>query len=301
MVKKFDKSKKEIEEIKSAVSKLKSKKKYDLKLEGTETSVNKGTLKIVRREDIAMDFATKAYQKFDKIIKSIVLFGSSAKGIASPSSDIDIMMLIDDCSVQWDEELIAWYREELGKLIKENPYQKPLHISTIKLTSWWNDMLRGEPLIVNIIRNGEALIDFGGFFNPLKVLLGQGKIKNTAETIYLTLGRAPAHLSRSKTNILSSIEGLYWAFVDSAHSALMAANISPPSPEHIPRMLMEEFVEKKILKKEYVAWYEDIYHTTHRIFRNELTDINGKDIDVLTERAEKFVKKMAEITDELTG
>lgn len=161
-------------------------------------------------------------------------------------------------------------------------------------------MMRGEPLITNIIRYGEALIDFGGFFNPLKVLLAQGKIKNTPETIYITLGRAPAHLTRSKIQILSSIEGLYWAFVDSAHSALMAARVTPPSPEHIPQMLKEEFVEKGTLKKDFVAWYEDIYHLTHKIFRQENVDINGKDIDVLTERAEKFVKKMAEITDELT-
>ncbi len=291
--------KKRIDEIKSAVSGLK-KDRYNLKLKGSKVSINKGTLKLSKREDIAMDFATKAYQKFDKIVKSIVLFGSSAKGIATPSSDIDIIMIIDDCSIQWDGELTAWYREELGKIIKENPYQKSIHINTTRLTTWWNDMLRGEPLIMNIIRYGEALIDFGGFFNPLKVLLEQGKIRNTPETIYITLGRAPAHLTRSKTSVLSSVEGLYWAFVDSAHSALMAAKISPPSPEHIPQMLKEEFVSKDMLKKEYVAWYEDAYHITHRIFRQENVEINGKDIDVLTDRAEKFVKKMAEITDELT-
>lgn len=291
--------KKRIDEIKSAVSELK-KSRYNLKLKGSKISVNKGTLKLSKREDIAMDFATKAYQKFDKIVKSIVLFGSSAKGIATPSSDIDIILIIDDCSIQWDGELTAWYREELGNIIKENPYQKSIHVNTTRLTTWWNDMLRGEPLIMNIIRYGEALIDFGGFFNPLKVLLEQGKIKNTPETVYITLGRAPAHLTRSKTSILNSVEGLYWAFVDSAHSALMSAKISPPSPEHIPQMLKEEFVSKDMLKKEYVAWYEDAYHITHRIFRQENVEINGKDIDVLTDRAEKFVKKMAEITDELT-
>ena len=37
------------------------------------------TLKIIKERDIALDFAVKAYQKFDKLIKSVVFFGSKAK------------------------------------------------------------------------------------------------------------------------------------------------------------------------------------------------------------------------------
>jgi len=37
--------------------------------------------------------------------------------------------------------------------------------------------LRGEPVVMNIIRYGEPLVDFGGFFTPLKVLLQKGKIR----------------------------------------------------------------------------------------------------------------------------
>lgn len=271
----------------------------EIKLAGKEMKVSKETLKLAKSQEIAMDFATKVYSKFDKIIKSIVLFGSSSKGLAADTSDIDLVIIIDDCSVQWDDELTAWYREELGKIVKQNPYRKTLHLNTTRLSTWWAEMIRGEPLIINIIRYGEPLIDFGGFFTPLKVLLSQGKIRSTPESIYITLGRAPNHLARSKAAVLNAIEGLYWGFVDSAHSALMAAKIVPPSPEHIPDMLKEEFVYKKKLKKEYVAWFEDIYHLAHRIFRNEEVDIKGKDIDVLSERADKFLKEMAKITDEL--
>jgi tRNA nucleotidyltransferase (CCA-adding enzyme) len=69
------------------------------------------TLKIKKETDIAMDFATKIYERFDKIIKSVVLFGSTAKGTNGPSSDIDIVIILDDVSINWDQELIAWYRE----------------------------------------------------------------------------------------------------------------------------------------------------------------------------------------------
>ena len=62
-------------------------------------------------QDIAYDFAIKAYKKFQNVIKSIALFGSAAKQTATKKSDIDIIIIVDDCTVLWDEELIAWYRE----------------------------------------------------------------------------------------------------------------------------------------------------------------------------------------------
>lgn len=90
-------------------------------------------------QDIAQDFAVKAYEKFTRVIKSIILFGSSAKGKAVKGSDIDIVIILDDCSIQWDQELIAWYRQELSRLITENPYSKPLHVSTVRLSTWWKN------------------------------------------------------------------------------------------------------------------------------------------------------------------
>jgi len=275
--------------------------KETLKVGKGKIEISKGTLKIDGERDIAYDFATKIYAQFGKIIKSIVLFGSTAKQTAAEKSDIDIIIIIDDCTIQWDAELVAWYREELGKLIQVNPYKKSLHINTVRLRTWWNEMMRGDPLIVNIIRYGEALIDFGGFFNPLKVLLEEGKITNTPETVYITLSRVPAHMARSKANMINAIEGLYWAMVDAAHSALMAAKQVPPSPEHIPEMLSQEFVSKKMINSKLVKWYEDLYTLAHKYFRGELTDVKGKDIDEWETRTDEFVKEMATLTDKLTG
>ena len=159
------------------------------------------TLQLIDEKEIALDFATKVYQKFDKLIKSIILFGSHTKNAAVAGSDIDIIVITDDASISWDQELIAWYREELGKIIKINPYKKELHINSVKLTTWWNDNVRGDPVVINILRYGEASIDFGGFFTPLKVLMQQGKINSTPEAIYTCLQRAPLHLARSKASL----------------------------------------------------------------------------------------------------
>ena len=118
---------------------------------------------LATEREIAMDLATKIYKEFDTMIKSIVLFGSSVKKESTEQSDIDIILLLDDVSIKFDEELIAWYRKRLELILAKNKYQKPLHISSVKLSTWWNDLLRGDPVVLNVLRNGEPIIDFGGF------------------------------------------------------------------------------------------------------------------------------------------
>ena len=283
------------------VSKANSKKKDAGMLREPAGGSSKETLKFSNEHDIAVDFANKIYKHIGTPIKSIILFGSAAKGVTTPKSDIDIVIVIDDASIQWDDELVAWYRQELGKIINQNPYSKPLHINTVRLTTWWQEMMRGEPVVLNIIRWGAPLIDFGGFFNPLKSLLIQGKLKCTPEMIYITLGRAPAHMLRAKVSMFNSLEALYWAFVDSSHSALIAAKQSPPSPEHIPAMMREQLVDRGLLKKKYLDWYKEIYIMTHKMLRGEISDINGATVQEWRERSDEYVRVMAETVKKLTG
>jgi hypothetical protein len=184
---------------------------------------------------------------------------------------------------------------ELGKLVDQNRYTKELHITTIKMTTWWNDLLKGDPVITNMIRYGEAVVDFGGFFNPLKILLEQGRIKPTPESIYTALQRAPDHFRRSKIALLGSIDGLFWAMVDSSQAALMAYKVSPPSPEQIPLLLKETFVDTKVLKMDYVTWFRDLYVLHKKIVHGETNSIKGSEIDLLMQRTDNFIGVMAEL------
>ncbi len=273
--------------------KREEKKKENEKLDKD----NFPTLKIKLESEIALDFATKVYELFNKLVKSVILFGSSAKQTSTTSSDIDLIILIDDCSIKWDDELISWYREELDKLLRKNPYQKVLHINTIKLSTWWEDLMIGDPVIINVIRNGEAVIDFGGFFTPLKFLLLNGKIKSTPEAIYSCLERAPLHFLRSKNAELGAIEGLYWAMVDSSHAALISAGVSPASPEHIPLDLKEIFVNTKKLNMKYVVWYRDLLLLHKKISHGEITDLKGIEIDDWQAKTQEFIRVMAELVN----
>jgi len=254
-----------------------------------------------KERDIAMDFAQKVYRRIGTPIKSIVLFGSSAKGVSTPKSDIDIVILIDDASIMWDGELIAWYRGELQKILNANKYPKPLHINTVRMTTWWNEMLRGEPVVMNIIRWGDPLIDFAGFFTPLKSLLMQGQLKSTPEMVFVTLGRAPSHLGRCKVNMITAMESIYWAFVDASHAALIAAKVSPPSPEHIPALMRQNLVDKGMIKGKYVDWYRDVYILTHKVIRGEVDGVRGEDLQLWKDRADEYIREMASVVKKITG
>ena len=262
-----------------------------------EISTTLPTMQIALERDIAMDFATKAYSQFERLIKAVILFGSSAKKVSTTDSDIDLIIIIDDVSVKWDEETIAFYREELGKVIQQNPYRKSLHINTVKLSTWWQDLMRGDPIVINVIRYGDPLIDNGGFFIPLKALLAQGKIKSTPEAIYALLERSPTHLARARAALLAAVDGYYWACVDSAHAAIISAGSLPASPENVPEMLTEQFVDKKMLKSKYVDYYQKIHSTAKEIIHGKKTEVSAKELEEFKGMADEFVGEMARLVE----
>lgn len=268
-------------------------KKKEIKKKVVKNNIT--TLSLKTEHDIALDFATKVYKKMGQPIKSIVLFGSAVKKSISLGSDIDVIIIIDDVSIKWDMELTAWYREELDNIVNANPYNKSLHINTVKLSTWWEDILKGDPTVINIIRYGEAIIDLAGFFEPLKYLLLQGKIKGTPEAIYSCLQRAPSHLARSKMSELGAVEGIYWSMIDSAHAALISANILPASPEHIAIDLKVNFVDTGKLKQKYVDNFRDVVTLYKKIAHNEVTDLRGVVVDDLQDKAEQFLTEMIRI------
>ena len=246
--------------------------------------------------EIAYDFATKTYQRFQELIKAIALFGSVAKQSVTHTSDIDLLVIIDDCTVQWDNELIAWYRGELATLIAQQEYKNKIHVNTITLTSFWEEVKAGEPVAINVLRYGEPLIDFGGFFEPFKVLLAKGRIRPTPEAVFTTMKRSYDHYHAGRAHLFAIIEEYYWSALDAAHAALMAEGEVPPSPEHVAKFLEDVFVKTKRLDKRYVHYYEDLRELSKKIVHRELKDIDGRMIDNAREKTEKFVKTLTQLT-----
>jgi uncharacterized protein (UPF0332 family) len=97
---------------------------------------------------------------------------------------------------------------------------------------------------------------------------------------------------------LSAIEDMHWAMVDSAHAALMVRNQTPPSPEHIPDMLIEVFVKHKKLEKHLVEWYNELYELAHAVKNNKIQRIPGEDFEKWFKRTNDFTRVMERLAKE---
>ncbi len=238
--------------------------------------------------DIAFEFSKRIYKEFGQFIKAIVLFGSAARKERNVG-DIDVLIVIDDVSVYIGEEMVEAYRIITEKT--RGKISERLHITTLRLTNFWEYVKNGDPISVNILRDGVPLIDTG-FFEPLQALLRDGRIRPTAESVWAYFSRAPATLENSKWHILQATLDLYWAVIDSSHAALMKLGEIPPSPDHVADLLEEKMVKKGLLEKRYIDTMRNFYKLSRMILHREIKEISGAEFDSYLKQAIAYVERM---------
>ena len=99
--------------------------------------------------EIAYAFSKKAYKEFGNFIKSLVIFGSAARKEAKPGADVDILVIIDDISLQLSPEVVETYRIVMEQLIADTSQR--LHVTTLKLTAFWDYIRNSDPIGINIL------------------------------------------------------------------------------------------------------------------------------------------------------
>jgi len=239
---------------------------------------------------IAYKFTKEIKQEMNQLIKGVILFGSTARR-KKHHADIDILVLIDDVAIRFDETLAQTYRIMLYKIVEK--ISRHIHVTSLKLSSFWEFVRSGDPVAVNILRDGVALLDTG-FFDPLKLLLYQGRIRPSAESIRSYYDRAPLTIANSKWHLVQATLDLYWAVIDAAHAALMSIGEVPISPAHVHEMLNQKLVKPKLLEKKYVAVMKNFYDLGKAITHNQLTDISGEQYEHYLAEAKDFVRRMEE-------
>lgn len=244
---------------------------------------------------IAKKFAEEIKKELGDFLKSVVLFGSAMRPEKSPyEKDIDILMIIDDLTLMISPEVVQAYR-----IITENTaakISKRLHITTTKLSTFWDQARNGDPLAVNMLRDGMPLQDVG-IFEPLQELLFQGRIRPTKESVWIYFTRAPLTIKSAEWHLLQASLDLYWAVIDSAHAALMHAGEIPPAPSHISRLINEKLVKRRLVDKRYVQVMDFFYNLSKKITHREVRDIPGKEFDKYKALAHEFVDAMRKVIE----
>jgi uncharacterized protein (UPF0332 family)/predicted nucleotidyltransferase len=249
---------------------------------------------------IAMEFSKHCMKEFGSFIKAIVLFGSVAKKRGthkrdgSKPHDVDLLLILNDVTIALTPEFMETYKIILTNIIQRTSDR--IHVTPIMMTNFWELVKSGDPIIINMLRDGVPIID-SGIFEPMQVLLYRGRVRPTWESIWAYYERAPHSLHNSKKHILQAVVDLYWAVIDSAHAALMTCGEVPPSPSHVADILEKKLLPKKLIKKHHVSVMRDFYHLSKKIVKGEITYIHGRDYERYLKEAEDFVQVMKRIID----
>lgn len=243
---------------------------------------------------IAQRFAQELKNELGDFLIAVALFGSSVRREATEKSDIDVLVITDDTNFQITEELIEGYRIIVDNLIAK--VSTKLHVTSMTFTSFWEYAKAGDPVTVNILRDGVALLDIG-FFEPLQHLLKQGRLRPSEESVWRYYARAPRTLLNSRWHVLQATLDLYWAVIDSAHAALMRKNQVPPTPEHVADMLEKVLVKPKLLEPKYAEIMRRFYKLSKMITYREIKEVKGSEYEQHYREAEEFVRRMRRVID----
>jgi hypothetical protein len=208
--------------------------------------------------------------------------------------DIDVLLLVNDLTLVLSPEVIEAYR-----IITENTAAKTskrLHITTMKLTAVWDYVRQGDPIIVNMLRDGVPLHDIG-VFEPVQQLLFDGRIRPSKEAVWVYWARAPQTIANSDWHVLQAALDLYWAVIDAAHAALMHMGETPPTPAHVADLLEQKLVKGKLVAKADATLMRDFYELSKAITHRKIQRMTGTEYDGWRKKADRFLAAMRKVVE----
>lgn len=269
--------------------------------------------------DIAKRFSEEIKKELGILVKSVVLFGSFTKTRFTSgkkpligeqktgkinaqedhlrdeilfSSDIDVLIVFDDLVNVLNPEVITAYRVVVENTASK--ISKRLHITTMQLTKFWEYCRKGDPILINMLREGETMLDTG-VFSMAKKMLNTDEIRPTSETIKVYLANGPMSLMTAKWNIRQAVHDLYWSVMDAAHAALLKINVVPDTPKEIVGLFEKELVKKKLIEKKHLYTLAEFHNTGRMLMRGEIQKIYGDHYDRYRREAEEFIKAVKEM------
>jgi uncharacterized protein (UPF0332 family)/predicted nucleotidyltransferase len=258
-----------------------------------------GMLSAVKIAEIHKSMVVK---KFEKYIVSYVLAGSLVQGRATPRSDIDVFIVVDDTDVK--KMTRAELKDKLRAIIIQmgleagemTGIKNKLNVQVYILTDFWENIKEANPIIFTFLRDGIPFYD-RGIFMPWKQLLKMGKIKPSTEAIDMYMHSGTQMLKAVKAKIRDlGMEDIYWAILTPSQAALMLYGVPPPTPKETPDLIRQIFVKKeKMLEEKYVKILEKNIQIRKDCEHGSKKELSGKEIDGLLDNAEDYLKRIKKL------
>lgn len=233
---------------------------------------------------------------FRKYIKSIIVFGSSkTKTGMTSTSDIDVAFIVDDTDIQ--KFTLEQLKERLFSKMAEiaRDFSDKIHAQAYPLSEFWGSIIRPNPVILTLLRDGVAVYDTG-YFVPLQMLYRTGNIIPTKESIDSNIENAEGLIMLADSVLTTKLSlDLYNAVVAAGQALLMEYGYLPPVPKEVGKDLLAVAVEKeRVLTKEDVDKIDEVVKWFKKIDHGELKSVTGDEYS----RKQKVTK---DVVDKILG
>jgi len=263
---------------------------------------DKAIMGILRAASIHCSMLLK---KFSHYIVSYVFVGSFIRGDATPTSDVDVYVLIDDTDVR--EHKRYEIRDKLFRLINEYAAQavymagvkNTLHCQAFILTDFWERVRDAEPVIFTMIRDGAPLYDVRTFI-PWKLLLNMGKIIGTPEAMEKMVKFGEEVEERIHDDINKFIDYIHASVMVPSQGVLMFYGCEPPTPKETIQLMEDIFITKeKLLEKKYLDFLKKVRDLYKKLEHNEIKGLTGKDIDDLLKESCDYRERLRKLGEQI--
>lgn len=258
-----------------------------------------GMLAAIKISEVHKNMVLK---KFEKYIVAYVLGGSLIQGRATPTSDVDVFVVIDDTDVK--KMTRTELKDKLRAIIIDMGFQageitgikNKLSVQVYILTDFWDSVKEANPVIFTFLRDGVPFFD-RGIFMPWKQLLKMGKVKPSPEAIdmYMSSGEQVLDRVRFKLKDLGA-EDFFWATFTPSQAALMLYGVPPPAPKETPEMMREIFIKKeKLLEEKDVQVLDKVLEIRKGVEHGTKKAVTGKEIDDLVDSCDRYLKRLKKL------
>lgn len=173
-------------------------------------------------------------------VKSVILYGSKARGDAHAYSDIDLLVMLDpgdEAQKEVECEIASALNLDYGIRIE----------AFLQSVSLANEMqLVGSPFMQNIARDGVVLLGEGVNVNPIET---QRFVKEYMNSTKERL--RPAEAAIQVGSYRDSVSRSYYACLDAADAALIARGVIPKSHKGTLDLFSQKLVKPKLVPKQY--------------------------------------------------
>lgn len=248
-------------------------------------------------------------RKFEKYVTTYAMGGSFVRGETKKTSDIDVIVIIDDTDVKRMSrfELIEKLRGIIHSYISEAMAMAgtkvDFNVQVWLLTDFWERVKDAEPVAFTFIRDGIPLYDRGAFL-PWKSLLRMGRIKPSPESVDMFMSSG----DKMKTNVEKKIfdiliHDIYWGTMHPTQGLLMLYGLAPQNVYDTAKSFRETFVEKeRLIEESYADFFEEIALKYYKGFEHgkvKSGDITGNEIDRLFKGAKDYVKRLKDLRTQI--